>query len=135
MLRARLCFESEKAFTSLGIEWFRLGDKKWLARACSLSHRHRSCQLSPAAASSPRFSLKQFHAMLALPGPFRVKNPNTCRSGWTEHSPRRCPPCRPPYLALRDLQLRDSWGTRGLNSAEDRSAAFCSVFPPAMVSA
>lgn len=61
---------------------------------------------------------------------FGWKTPNTGRSGWTEWSPHHCSPCHPPYLALRDQQRWDSWGTLGLNRAEDRSAPFSRVSLP-----
>lgn len=66
--------------------------------------------------------------MLALLNPFWVKNSHICRGGWTKHSPHCSSPSRSPYQVLKDLQLQDSWGMQGLNSAKDGSAAFSRLF-------
>lgn len=91
---------------------------------------HMGTALSGVPGGKPFSSLLPEVLFHATWSPFWVKNPNTHRDRWTEHFPHHCSPCHPPHL-----QLQESWGMLGLNSAEDGSAAFSRAFPPTLVSA
>lgn len=132
MLWAQVCFESEKDVAFVSPEEFKLDDTKQVTHSpCegpTVTHKGT-------AALFPLILVKALACNAGTPKPTLGEKPTPLRGEWTECSPHCSSPCWSLYKVLRDLQLQNSLGDVGTDSAENRFAAFSRLLPCTVVSA